>query len=174
VTADTKLQTDRKPQVVLIVAMAAERVIGKDGQLPWHLSADLKRFKALTMGHPVIMGRKTHDSIGRALPGRRNIVISRNENLAVNGADCVSSLAAALELVEGADQAYVIGGEQIYRLALPLADRIELTKIDTSVQGDAWFPEINEEQWNERQRETHSDAASGLRYDFVTLERIGR
>ncbi len=173
-TANTKLQTDRKPQVVLIVAMAAERVIGKDGQLPWHLSADLKRFKALTMGHPVIMGRKTHDSIGRALPGRRNIVISRNENLTVNGADCVSSLAAALELVESADQAYVIGGEQIYRLALPLADRIELTQIGTSVQGDAWFSEIDEEQWNERRREKRSDAASGLRYDFVTLERIGR
>ena len=154
--------------------MARDRVIGKDGQLPWHLSADLKRFKTLTMGHPIVMGRKTHDSIGRALPGRHNIVVSRDENLIVSGADCVTSLPAALDLADDAGQVFVIGGEQIYRLALPLADRIELTEIDTSVDGDAWFPEIDRDQWDERQRETHSDPESGLRYDYVTLERVGR
>ena len=154
--------------------MARDRVIGKDGQLPWYLSADLKRFKALTMGHPIVMGRKTHDSIGRALPGRHNIVVSRDENLIVNGADCVTSLPAALDLAADAAQVFVIGGEQIYRLALPLADRIELTEIDTPVDGDAWFPEIDRDMWAEQQRETHSDPASGLRYDYVTLERVSR
>jgi len=108
--------------------MARGRVIGKNGQLPWHLSADLKRFKTLTMGHPIVMGRKTHDSIGRALPGRHNIVVSRDENLIVNGADCVTSLPAALDLAADAEQVFVVGGEQIYRLALALADRIELTE----------------------------------------------
>jgi dihydrofolate reductase len=154
--------------------MARDRVIGKGGQLPWHLSADLKRFKTLTMGHPIIMGRKTHDSIGRALPGRHNIVVSRDENLIVKGADCVSSLPAALDLAADAEQVFVIGGEQIYRLALPLADRIELTEIDTTVDGDAWFPEIGRDKWAEQKRETHTDPASGLRYDYVTLERVSR
>jgi len=154
--------------------MARGRVIGKNGQLPWHLSADLKRFKTLTMGHPIVMGRKTHDSIGRALPGRHNIVVSRDENLIVNGADCVTSLPAALDLAADAEQVFVVGGEQIYRLALALADRIELTEIDTSVEGDAWFPEIDRDKWDEQQRETHSDPASGLRYDYVTLERVSR
>jgi len=154
--------------------VARDRVIGKNGQLPWHLPADLKRFKTLTMGHPIVMGRKTHDSIGRALPGRHNIVVSRDENLIVNGADCVTSLPAALVLAADAEQVFVIGGEQIYRLALVLADRIELTEIDTSVDGDAWFPEIDRDKWDEQQRETHSDPASGLRYDYVTLKRVGR
>ena len=151
--------------------MAHERVIGKNGQLPWKLSADLKRFKALTMGHPIIMGRKTFDSIGRALPGRHNIVVSRDEKLSVHGADRVASLAAALDLAANAERVFVIGGEQIYRLALALAERIELTEIDTAVAGDAWFPEIDRNQWDEQYRETHSDSASGLRYDFVTLVR---
>ncbi len=173
-TATSTLKTDDKPQLVLIVAMARDRVIGKDGQLPWHLSADLKRFKALTMGHPIVMGRKTWDSIGRALPGRRNIVVSRNEKLAVNDADRATSLRAALDLAADAEQVFVIGGEQIYRQALPLADRIELTEIDTAVAGDAWFPEFDQDQWDEQQRESHSDPASGLRYDFVTLERVRR
>lgn len=154
--------------------MARDRVIGKGGQLPWHLSADLKRFKALTMGHPIVMGRKTHDSIGRALPGRHNIVVSRDENLIVNGADCVTSLPSALDLAGNAERVFVIGGEQIYRLALPFADRIEITEIDTAVAGDAWFPEIDRDEWDEQQRETHDDPASGLHYDFVTLLRVRR
>jgi len=174
VTGTSTPEADVKPQLVLIVAMARDRVIGKDGRLPWHLSADLKRFKALTMGHPIVMGRKTYDSIGRALPGRRNIVVSRNEELAINDADRATSLRAALDLAANAEQVFVIGGEQIYRLALPLADRIELTEIDTAVAGDAWFPEFDRDQWHEQQRESHSDPASGLRYDFVTLERVRR
>ncbi len=152
--------------------MAHDRVIGKNGRLPWHLSTDLKRFKALTMGHPVIMGRKTYDSIGKALPGRQNIVVSRDAELEVNDADRATSLRVAIGLAGQAERVFVIGGEQIYRLALPLADRIELTEIDTAVSGDAWFPEIDRDAWNEQQRETHSDPASGLRYDFVTLQRV--
>jgi len=132
--------------------MAHDRVIGNDGGLPWHLSADLKRFKALTMGHP-------------------NIVVTRDAGLAVNGADCATSLRAALDFAADAERVYVIGGEQIYRLALPLAERIELTEIDATIAGDARFPEFDGDQWNEQQRETHTDPASGLRYDFVTLER---
>lgn len=172
-TGNSTLTTDNRPQVVLIVAMARDRVIGDNGRLPWHLPADLKRFKALTMGHTIVMGRKTYDSIGRALPGRRNIVVSRNATLAVDGADRATSLRAALDLAGNAEQVFVIGGEQIYRLALPLADRIELTEIDTAVAGNAWFPEIDRDQWDEQQRETHSDP-SGLRYDFVTLLRARR
>ena len=171
-TGNDVLVTDSKPQLVLIVAMAHGRVIGNNGQLPWHLSADLKRFKALTMGHPIVMGRKTHESIGRALPGRRNIIVTRNAGLVINGADCATSLQTALDLVSDAEQVYVIGGEQIYRLALPLAERIELTEIDAAIAGDAWFPEFDRDQWSELKREQHIDPGSGLGYDFVTLQRL--
>jgi len=173
-SANSTLASDSKPQLVLIVAMAHDRVIGHNGQLPWRLSADLKRFKALTMSHPIIMGRKTHDSIGRILPGRRNIVVSRDAQKMVTGGDCATSLQAALDLVTDVDQVFVIGGEQIYQLALPLADRIELTEIDATVAGDARFPEFDRNQWNEQRRETHRDESSGLRYDFVTLQRARR
>jgi dihydrofolate reductase len=177
-SANSDVSTDNaagsKPQLVLIVAIAHDRVIGNNGQLPWHLSADLKRFKALTMGHPIIMGRKTYDSIGRILPGRRNIIVSRNAEMVVAGGDCVNSLRAALDLVADAEQVFIIGGEQIYQLALPLADRIELTEVDTTVAGDARFPEFDHSHWDERHREIHRDSSSGLRYDFVTLERAHR
>lgn len=152
--------------------MARNRVIGKGGALPWHLSEDLKRFRSLTMGHPIIMGRKTHDSIGRALPGRRNIVISRDTSLTIKDIETASSLTAALQLVADADIAFVIGGQQIYQLALPLAERIELTLIDRDFDGDVLFPEIDPAEWNESHREAHEDAASGLKYDFVRLDRI--
>jgi len=152
--------------------MARNRVIGKGGALPWHLSEDLKRFRSLTMGHPIIMGRKTHDSIGRALPGRRNIVISRDTSLTIKDIETASSLTPALQLVADADIAFVIGGQQIYQLALPLAERIELTLIDRDFDGDVLFPEIDPAEWNESHREAHEDAASGLKYDFVRLDRI--
>ncbi len=173
-SGDNRAIQHPQSQIVLIVAMAHERVIGKDGRLPWHLPADLKRFKALTVGHPVIMGRKTYDSIGRALPGRHNIVVSRDAKLSVKDADCATSLRSALELAGSAGRVFVIGGEQIYRLALPLADCIELTEVDTTVAGDACFPQIDANQWREQRRESHNDPASGLRYDFVTLQRIRR
>ncbi len=165
-------EKSEQPKVVLIVAMARNRVIGKGGTLPWHLSEDLKRFRSLTMGHPIIMGRKTHDSIGRALPGRRNIVISRDASLTIDGVETATSFPAALQLTTGSDLVFVIGGQQIYQLALPLAGRIELTLIDHDFDGDVLFPEIDPAQWNETQRESRNDAASGLKYDFVRLDRI--
>ena len=173
-TAHAQASKTGKPVVVLIVAMALNRVIGKDGALPWRLSADLKRFRALTMGHPIIMGRKTFDSIGRALPGRRNIVISRNAQLAIDGVETATSLQSALEMTASAEQVFVIGGEQIYRAALPLADRIELTLIEQDFDGDAWFPEIAPDGWTESLNESHQDPDSGLNYRFTRLDRAGR
>ncbi len=151
--------------------MARNRVIGRGGALPWRLPADLKRFRSLTMGHPIIMGRKTFDSIGRALPGRRNIVISRNAQLAIDGVQTATSLQSALDMVAGAEQAFVIGGQQIYQAALPQADCIELTLIDRDFDGDVLFPEIDPNQWTESRSESHHDPESGLKYSFVTLDR---
>ncbi len=160
-----------KPKVVLIVAMARNRVIGKDGALPWRLPEDLKRFRSLTMGHPIIMGRKTYDSIGRALPGRRNIVISRQPDLAIEGVETVTSLAAALEMTATADKVFVIGGQQIYQAALPIADRIELTQIDADFDGDVLFPEIDPAQWQESGQQPGQETGNGFEYRFVTLDR---
>lgn len=170
-----KAQTSKtgKPVVVLIVAMARNRVIGKGGALPWRLPADLKRFRSLTMGHPIIMGRKTFDSIGRPLPGRRNIVISRNAKLAIDGVETTTSVQSALELVTESEQVFVIGGEQIYRAVLPLADRIELTLINKDFDGDALFPEIDPAGWTESLSESHQDPDSGLNYQFTRLDRAG-
>lgn len=159
------------PKVVLIVAMARNRVIGKDGALPWRLPEDLKRFRSLTMGHPIIMGRKTCDSIGRALPGRRNIVISRQQNLVIAGVETASSLAAALEMTADADTVFVIGGQQIYQAALPIADRIELTQIDKDFEGDVLFPEIDPTQWRESGQKPGQDTGNGFEYRFITLDR---
>jgi dihydrofolate reductase len=163
-----------KPRLVLIVAMARNRIIGKDGALPWHLPEDLKRFRRLTMGHPIIMGRKTHESIGRALPGRRNIVITRNRALTLTDVETTNSVGAALQLAADADEVFVIGGEQIYQAALPLADRIELTLIDQDFDGDVLFPAFDPAEWTESHRESCEDAASGLKYDFVRLDRSRR
>ncbi len=159
------------PKVILIVAMARNRVIGKDGALPWRLPEDLKRFRSLTMGHPIVMGRKTYDSIGRALPGRRNIVISRQRDLAIEGVETATSLDAALSMTTGADKVFVIGGQQIYQAALPIADRIELTQIDTDFDGDVLFPEIDPSQWRESAQQPGEQSGNGFEYRFVTLDR---
>jgi dihydrofolate reductase len=173
VTPEAGTKQHRKPKIVLVVAMARNRVIGKDGALPWHLPEDLKRFRRLTMGHPIIMGRKTHDSIGRPLPGRRNIVVSRNPDLEIDGVETATSLQSALAMVADCDTAFVIGGEQIYQAALPLADRIELTLIDSDFEGDARFPEIDPVEWTESQRESADNPAKALKYRFVRLDRTG-
>lgn len=162
------------PRIVLIVATARNRVIGKNGKMPWHLSADLKRFKTLTMGHPIIMGRKTFESIGRTLPGRRNIVISRDAELSIEGAETATSFQSAISLCANADEVFVIGGQQIYLAALPFADRIELTEVDLDVDGDVWFPEIDHHYWHESGRESHREETSGMDYCFVTLHRAGK
>jgi len=136
--------------LALIAAVGTNRVIGVDGHLPWRLPEDLKRFKALTLGHPVIMGRKTHESIGRPLPGRRNLVVSRQRGLTYAGCEVTSSLEEALALVHGTDPLpFVIGGEALYAAALPRATRLFLTEVPMAPQGDAYFPELDLAAWRE-------------------------
>jgi dihydrofolate reductase len=162
-----------KPVVTLIAAIARNGVIGIANRLPWHLPADLRHFKALTTGHAVIMGRKTWESLPakfRPLPGRRNIVVTRNGEYVADGATVSLSLADAVATASG-DEVFVIGGAELYKAALPLADRLQLTEIDAAYEGDAWFPAINPGRWRETARETHHDEA-GLGYAFVTYEKI--
>jgi dihydrofolate reductase len=161
------------PILSMIAALARNNVIGLDNTLPWHLPEDLKHFRAITLGKPVIMGRKTWDSLPpkfRPLPGRRNIVISRNRKLAIAGAEVVDSLAAALALLDTDAEGIVIGGAELYRLALPLADRLYLTRIDAEFAGDAFFPAIAPSEWIETERQT-ARSADGLDYAFVRMER---
>lgn len=159
------------PRISIIVAYVANRVIGKDGKLPWHLSEDLKRFRKLTMGHHIVMGRKTWESIGRLLPGRKHIIISRKPGYEVAGATVVDSVDAAIAAARGDGEIFVIGGGEIYALALPIADRILATEIERDYEGDTHFPELENGIWRETSRENREDPASGLRYRFVTLER---
>jgi len=133
--------------VSIIVAAAANNVIGRHGALPWHLPEDLRRFRALTMGKPLVMGRLTHEAIGRPLPGRRNIVISRQPGYRAEGCEVVASPAAALDAAAGADEIMVIGGGRVYRQLLPLTDRIYLTRVHARPEGDAFFPALNDAEW---------------------------
>jgi len=161
------------PRICLIAALAANRVIGKNNALPWHLPADLKRFKALTMGHPVVMGRKTYESIGRPLPGRRNLVITRNRGYSAPGCEVVHSFDAAIAACRDAQEIFVIGGAELYRESLPRAHCLELTEIRAEIEGDATFPEFSVSEWQETGREIHSDEAGiPFRYDFARYERV--
>ena len=165
------MQSARKPRLSLIAAVAANGVIGSDNALPWRLPEDLKRFKALTLGHPVIMGRKTYESIGRPLPGRRNIVVTRNAAYQTDGCEVVASLAAALAACQGgSDEIFVIGGAQIYAEALPLAQRLYLTEIRRAFEGDARFPDWDRAAWKEVAREAHR-TEDGLEYGFAVYDR---
>ncbi len=162
--------------ICLVVAMAKNRVIGSAGGLPWHLPADLKHFKALTMGKPMIMGRKTFGSIGRALPGRTNIVVTRDADFEAEGVISADSLEAALTLAgeeasEEADEIMIIGGGQIYELALPLAERIYLTEVDAEPEGDVLFPEIDTDQWRLTSRQEHPAASDAPAYAFLKFAR---
>ncbi|MCP5144719.1 MAG: dihydrofolate reductase [Gammaproteobacteria bacterium] len=160
-------------EIVLAVAMTPQRVIGVDGNLPWHLGDDLRHFKALTMGKPVIMGRKTFESIGRPLPGRRNVVVTRNRGFVPpEGVWVAHSYEEAIELVSDAPEVHVIGGGELYAMALPTANRIELTLVHADVAGDTRFPEIDAGQWLETARTAHAaDANNDHAFDFVTLVR---
>jgi len=158
--------------ISLIVAVSANNVIGVDGDLPWHLSEDLKRFKAITMGKPMIMGRATFESIGKALPGRRSIVMTRRSNFVAEGCDVVSSAEEAIETAGDVDEMMVIGGGAIYELFVPKADRIYLTRVQAEVDGDTFFPHIDMDEW--RVTETQSFPASTdqkLAFTFEILER---
>lgn len=146
----------------LVVAMARNRGIGLDGQLPWHLPEDLKRFKALTMGHALIMGRKTHESIGRPLPGRRNIVVTRSA-ASFAGCETAASLEAAMTLARQTDaMPLVIGGSELYAQALPYATHLYLTRVDRDVEADTFFPELHEPEWEQVRQEPVSEGVSFL------------
>lgn len=160
------------PRISLIAAVARNGVIGRDGTIPWRIPGDLPRFRRLTMGHPVIMGRRTWESLGRPLPGRRNIVVSRATGIAAQGAEVAPSLQAALASCRDAAEVFLIGGTGIYREGLPLADRLLLTEIDADIEGDAYFPEFARTQWREVEREPHpASDAFPHRYAYVTYER---
>lgn len=150
------------------------RVIGRGLHLVWRISDDLKRFKALTTGHPIIMGRKTYDSIGRALPNRTNIIITRNGNFRVEGCVIVGSLEEAIEVAKnspGSEEIFVIGGGEIYTAALPIADKLYLTLVDSEDQGDIFFPEWKDEFGTVVFEEDRHDDKSGLNYTWIDVER---
>ena len=158
--------------LALIAALARNRTIGRGNAMPWRLSEDLRRFKRLTLGHAVIMGRKTFESIGSPLPGRDNIVITRSRDWSPPGCAVVHSLDAALASVESRGEAFVIGGAQIYALAMPLAQRLYLTEIERDFDGDAFFPEYDRSAWREVSRERRlAGGAEGFGYAFVEYER---
>lgn len=173
-------------QVSILVAQAKNRVIGRDGDLPWRLSNDLRNFKRLTMGHPIVMGRKTMDSIGRLLPGRQTIILTRDEDYAFDGAVIANSWEQALALAktyelariegEGVDavpaETFIVGGAEIYRLALPHTDRIYLTQVDASVDGDTLFPEFDRGTWTAVAEDSFpADAKNDHAHTFLTLDR---
>ena len=156
----------------LIAAMTPQRVIGRNGAMPWHLPADLAWFKQNTLGKPIVMGRKTWDSIGRALPGRRNLVISRDEAFQPVGAERVGSPDAALAAVADAPEIMIVGGAQIYQHFLAYADRLYLTLIDADFTGDTFFPDYNQHQWRTvEQVDYPADAKNPYPYSFLVLER---
>ncbi len=169
-------------RISILVACSTNHVIGRDGDLPWRLSADLKRFRRLTMGHPILMGRKTLESIGRLLPGRQTIVLTRNVEFEFPGAivvhDWQSALAKAAESEAASESShepelFVVGGAEIYRLALPSTDRLYLTRVHAEIEGDTFFPEIDEDEWQVVDEENHAaDGKNEHDYSFVTLDRI--
>lgn len=165
--------TSAGTRLSLIVAMDRNQVIGKDNRLPWHIPEDLKRFKALTMGHPIVMGRKTFESIGRVLPGRTNIVVSRRlDYVAPAGVTVVHSIPAALREAGKAEEVFVIGGRELYDYALQVADRLHVTEVDGTFDGDTRFPPLDQALWKETAREHRAVPGAGYAgYDFVTYER---
>lgn len=165
-------------EVAIIVAVAQNGVIGGNNQLLWHLPADMKHFKTLTIGHTIVMGRKTYESIGRPLPNRVNVIISRNADFKADGCMVVASLAEALNAhysILTTHTTFIIGGAEIYRQALPFTDKIYLTKVKASFEGDTYFPILNPEEWQEIARNPHTaDEKNLYDYDFVELVRVRR
>jgi dihydrofolate reductase len=160
------------PRIELVVAAARNGVIGRGGSLPWHLPEDLRHFKRLTLGHPILMGRRTWDSLGRPLPGRQNLVLTRDPGFRPAGATAVGSLAEAAAAAGPGETLMVIGGAELYRLCLPSARVLHLTEVDADIEGDVRFPEWRRAEWLERAREPRpADARHAYPYAFVTLER---
>lgn len=161
-----------RPQVSLIVARGANGVIGKDGDLPWRLPEDLKHFKRKTVGKPIIMGRKTFESLGKPLPARHNIVLTRDTQFYAEGCTVVTTLADALDAAGLAGEIMIIGGAQIYALALPITTRLYVTEVDAAPDGDTVFPALRMEEWRETDRESFPAAADAPAYAFVTYDRL--
>jgi dihydrofolate reductase len=157
------------PAISMIVARSRNHVIGKDNQMPWKISADLQFFKKVTMGYPIIMGRKTWESIGRPLPGRRNVVVSRNTNYSAIGAELVGSLDQALELLKEFKRVFVIGGQQLFTQAFPRADELFITEIKIQVDGDTYFEIPDPNDWQEAERILESEG--DIQFAYVTLRR---
>ena len=163
-------------RVALVAAIARGGVIGRDSGIPWRLPEDMQRFRALTMGHPVVMGRRTWESLPdqfRPLPGRGNVVVTRNPDWSAQGADRAGSIEDALRLLEGEATVFVIGGGEIYAAALPSADELLLTEIDAEIEGDTYFPDWDPDDFEEVARERHV-SSDGVGYSFVTYERRPR
>jgi dihydrofolate reductase len=161
-------------RISILVAVAENGVIGRGGKLPWHLEGDLKRFKQLTMGHTIVMGRKTWESIGRALPGRRNVVISRQEGYQADGAEVAGNLDMALRVAEisGDEEAFVIGGAEIYRLAMSRAERLYVTRVHANVEGDTHFPDFRGGDWRLVESVPHgADAKNDYPFVFEVYQR---
>ncbi len=165
-----------RPEIILIAAKSRNHVIGINGALPWHLPADLRRFKLLTVGKPILMGRKTFESIGRPLPGRHNIVITRQADWSHPGVTVVPNIAEAIAAAglnpqARADQIMIIGGGDIYAQTLPLATRLELTEVDVDIAGDTWFPVVDPALWRETERTAHPATEAAPAFAFVSLAR---
>ncbi|WP_343535292.1 dihydrofolate reductase [Pedobacter sp.] len=159
-------------QISIVVAISENNAIGKDNQLLWHLPADLKHFKNITTGHTIIMGRKTYDSIGKPLPNRRNIIITRQNGLSIEGVEVVNSLDEALALCKTEAEVFVIGGAEIYKQAIAVSHRIYLTRVHQEFEADAFFPELDNEIWKEIEKVDHlPDEKNKFAYTFSTLER---
>lgn len=164
--------TNERPIITLVVAVASNGIIGRDGRLPWQLPADLARFKKLTMGKAVLMGRRTWESIGRPLPGRDNIVITRQKDYVAQGCQVAHSLGSALRTASDAEEIMIIGGAGLYEEALPLAGRIEMTRVHGEIPGDTRFPWFNQSEWQEVRRiEREADQDNAWPISFITLER---
>jgi dihydrofolate reductase len=160
-------------KISIVVAMAVNRVIGHENRLPWHLPADLKYFKQLTMGKPILMGRKTFESIGRPLPGRTNIVITRNESYTAEGCVVVHSIEAALKAAADSEEVMVIGGAEFYRQVLPYAGTLYITRVTGEFEGDTFFPELDDAEWHEVERsDFEADEKNPHAYSFVRLDRV--
>ncbi len=159
-------------KISLIVAMAANRVIGSNGQMPWHLPADLKRFKQITWGSPIVMGRKTFEAIGKPLPGRSNIIVSNNKSYSQPDCQVFSDVESALRHCSQCAEVFVIGGATLYQALLPKADYLYLTEIKKEFVGDTYFPEIDKSQWQEIERQCiESDQVVDFSYNFIKLSR---
>ena len=159
-------------RISAICAMSENHVIGKNNQLPWHLPADLAHFKKITWGKPILMGRKTYESIGRPLPGRCNVIITSNNDYQAAGCIIVHSIEQALEATKENDEIFIIGGALLYQKTLPLIQRLYVTLIHQHIEGDTFFPELKQEEWQEVERMDHDADSNSFSYSFIVLDRI--